>query len=230
MTALFPATSTIVLFDFDGTLVDSTPAVKASLQLACESMGAAPPDPVALDAAIAQGVLMGDLFRLIHPRADSAEIARWLEAYREAYRRIGLDHSRLFPGAVELLQTLRQAGYRLTIVSNKSEPSIHVALQHFGLAGYFEHVWGEQADMPGKPQPDLFVRKILPAFPQASRSNFLMIGDTVADRDFAAASGVHFCLVAYGYGEVSLNGRKDCFKIHALNELPHHLQAARSFA
>lgn len=226
MTASPSAPATILLFDFDGTLVDSTPAVKVALEAACRALRAPMPDPEVLDAAIARGVLMGDLVRLIRPDADDTEVKRWLEAYRAAYRRIGLDHSSLFPGAEALLADLRQLGYRMAIVSNKSEPSIHVALQHFGLMPYFEHVWGEQPDMPGKPSPDLFHHKIRAAYPQATPADFLMIGDTIADRDFAAASQIRFGLVEYGYGEVALRDDSASFKIHALSELPCHIETA----
>ncbi len=223
-TAGFPAR--IILFDFDGTLVDSTPAVKASLQAACLALGATPPDPAVLDAAIAQGVLMGDLVRLIRPQADAAEVQRWLVTYRDAYHDIGLAHSSLFPGAAQLLLQLQREGYRLAIVSNKSEPSIHVALQHFGLSEHFEHVWGEQADLPGKPSPELFQQRIRPSYPQATLSDFLMVGDTVADRDFAAASQIAFALVEYGYGQVELREPAAQVRLHALAELPGWLQPA----
>lgn len=225
MTVSAKAPATIVLFDFDGTLLDSTPAVKAALEQACESLQASPPDPQVLDQAIAGGVLMGDLVRLIRPQADEDEVGRWLLAYRQAYRRIGLDHSALYPGAVELLAGLHRQGYRMAIVSNKSEPSIHVALQHFGLRDVFEHVWGEQPDLPGKPSPDLFHQRIRPCYPEAALTDFLMVGDTVADRDFAASSGIRFALVSYGYGQVELNADADSFRIHALAELPGHLPA-----
>ena len=80
--------------------------------------------------------------------------------------------------------------------------------------------------MPGRPSPDRVHARIRPTYPQASPADLLMIGDTMADRDFAAASQIRFGLVEYGYGEVALRDDSASFKIHALSELPCHIETA----
>ena len=178
-----------VVFDLDGTLVDSAadiaraltagfavaglPAVTASQVHQLVGGGAAVMIQKATDAA---GVVLSD-----------AEKARVMEAFFGKYREVSAEGNGLYPGARDLLETLRGRGVKTAICTNKSEPVSHIALKALGIADLFDVTVGARDDRPRKPFPDMIHACIDPV--GVAARDAVMIGDSRADCEAARAAG-----------------------------------------
>ncbi len=184
-------TARAILLDLDGTLVDSTRDILASVEHALRTLGAPSPGPEALRAFA--GYPLEPLYAALVPGGDAAGERRFIELYREHYREHELDTTRPYPGVLETLPRLRPA--RLAVVTAKLERTARRMLDAFGITPLLDAVVGSDA-LPAKPDP-AGVRAalaLLGATPEASA----LVGDT--DRDVLAArtAGVRAVAVTYG--------------------------------
>lgn len=185
-----------LLFDLDGTLVDSLLDLRDGLNQVLSKMGRREltPEEVRL--------MIGDGSRALVGRALSATGA--LKDAEEAYQRFmqiyqaGLSHlTRLYPGVVETLRTLRGEGARLAICTNKPQAATVALLQQLGIDGYFEVVLCGDIVPFRKPDP----RHLLLALEQlrAKPHESVMIGDNENDYAAACGAGLPVILMRYGY-------------------------------
>ena len=124
----------LIVFDWDGTLMDSTALIAASLQNACRDVGAAVPSE--RDARYVIGLNLADTLRHVAPGLD-AETQRWLiDRYR--FHFLAGKASPLFAGIPELLSELRGRGKRLAVATGKARRGLEHALESSGLRAYFE--------------------------------------------------------------------------------------------
>lgn len=180
-----------VLFDFDGTLIDSYPAIAASVNFVRQAHGL-PPLSV---ADVKQHVGRGPDYLLANTVADfrpEIDVAR----YRAHHPTVMLDHTSLLPGAVEALAALHAAGKRLGLCSNKPRLFSAKLLEHLDIAKYFEVVLGPEDVARPKPAPDMLVAAL--ARLQLPADRVLYIGDMTVDIDTARAAGVAIWVVPTG--------------------------------
>jgi phosphoglycolate phosphatase len=189
----------LIVFDCDGTLVDSQHHIVASMDAAFVAEGLLPPAREAvvrvvglsLDTAIA---------RLLPPGTEAAIVLRLAEAYKEAFRerRLRPDHDEpLYPGVRE---ALRELGAReevlLGIATGKSRRGVAAVLEREGLVPAFATV--QTADThPSKPDPSMLLAAMAETGALPERT--LMIGDTTFDIEMARAAQVGALGVAWGY-------------------------------
>ncbi len=180
-----------ILFDFDGTLIDSYPAIAASVNFIRQQRGA-PPLSV---AEVKQHVGRGPDYLLGHtvPGYEAAiDIAR----YREHHPTVMFDATVLLPDAAEALATLHAAGKRLGLCSNKPRLFSGRLLEHLGIAVLFDIVLGPEDVPRPKPAPDMLraalARLALPA------DRVLYVGDMTVDIETARAAGVAVWVVPTG--------------------------------
>ena len=190
---------TVVIFDLDGTLVDSAPDLAGAMNavLQAEGLDTVPPDAVR--------PLVGDGARALLVRgyaengrpfpegaAGDALVARFLAHYAEHLA----DETRAFPGAEAALGRLAGAGAALAVCTNKPERLTWPLLDRLGLTARFAVVLGRDSLPRHKPDP-LPLRTILE---RTGRARGVMIGDTATDRDAARAAAMPFLHAQFGYG------------------------------
>jgi phosphoglycolate phosphatase len=182
----------LLVFDWDGTLIDSAPTIVACIQSACRDLGLPVPD----DARASHVIGLGLHDALAHAVPDLApsEYGRVVERYRHHFL-LRDPHMSLFAGTREMLQALHEEGHLLAIATGKSRAGLSRALESTGLAPLF--VASRCADQcASKPAPDM-LREIMGELDVAP-GRTLMIGDTVHDLQMAANAGVAAVAVCHG--------------------------------
>ena len=193
-------TCDFVIFDLDGTLVDSAPDIAWALGAALTEVGVAAPP---LDETRA---MVGDGARTLIERAleragaagdVDALLARFVAHYR--------DHlcveSRIYPGILDALDQLRRAGVRSAVVTNKPGTLARGLLDELGLTPLFTTIVGDGDGFPRKPDPAAARAVIERAGGSASRT--AVIGDGLADLRMARAAGVRAIAAGWGYVSVA---------------------------
>lgn len=187
-----PSRFDLLVFDWDGTLMDSASTIVASLQAACADLGL--PVPSDESARYVIGLGLPDAMRHILPDLDPARFAEVVERYRHHYllRDAG---TVLFAGAAETVMELHASGFLLAIATGKSRRGLERALQATGLADYF-HATRCADEGFSKPHPGM-LEYLMDAL-GADRGRTLMIGDTTHDLEMAQNAAVASVAVAYG--------------------------------
>ena len=182
----------MVVFDWDGTLMDSAAAIVASMQAAASDLGLQPPD----DATARQVIGLGlhDALSRALPGVPDSEYRRVAERYRHHY--LSQDHQlSLFAGAYELVKELNAAGYLLGVATGKSRVGLDRALQSTGLKHLF-HATRCADECNSKPAPDMLLELMEELY--ASPARTLMVGDTTHDLQMARHAGVQALGVGFG--------------------------------
>jgi phosphoglycolate phosphatase len=180
-----------VLFDFDGTLADSYPAITASVNHVRATHGLPPLG----EAEVRRHVGRGPVYLLQHtvPCGDTdADLAR----YRDHHPSVMREGTRLMPGVADALAALKRTGLLLGVCSNKPVAFTRALLAFFGLAGLVDVVLGPEDVLRPKPAPDMLetgLRRLGVAPGEA-----LYVGDMVVDIDTARAAGVRVWVVPTG--------------------------------
>ncbi len=185
----------LLVFDWDGTLMDSAAAIAESLQAACAELGVPVPDDKRARYVIGLGLT--DALAYAVPDLEPSQYPRLLDLYRRHFlRRDG--GTTLFDGAADMIRELHDCGFLLAVATGKSRRGLDRALQETGLAGYF-HATRCADEGFSKPHPGMLqaVMDALTAGPDAT----VMIGDTTHDLEMAGAAGVASVAVTYGAHE-----------------------------
>jgi phosphoglycolate phosphatase len=189
---------TAILFDLDGTIVDSAPGITATLAYTFETMGLPIPTPSELVAYVGPPIL--DSFR---DRAGfTAEQAQQaLGIYRPEYLETGVYNATLYPGLAELLRAIHESPIPLSLATSKPELPATLILEHFGLASSFDIITGASADEVRSAKKDVVAEALVRlAAIGADLSNPVMVGDRSHDVEGAAAHGIPTIFVEWGYG------------------------------
>ncbi len=182
----------LVVFDWDGTLMDSTAVIVTSLQAACEDLGLPVPSPERASHIIGLGLT--DALAYVLPGCDPAVYPRVAERYGQHYRERD-PHTLLFPGAEDTLRTLYQRGVLLGLATGKSRRGLIRVLERTGLAPLF-HATRCGDESLCKPNAAMLndLMAILKITPDAT----LLVGDTTHDLQMANSAGVASVAVSYG--------------------------------
>lgn len=203
----------LVIFDLDGTLADSLDDLTASVNFMRGAFGL---DPL-ISEDVRRGIGKGARNLVIRTMPDND--ARIDEALKLFIEHNGVHlavHTRLYPGARELLSALSASGIVMALVSNKNTAHCAQLLSLLGIADFFRSVLGGDAVNSCKPSPEPLLEAIARA--GARPGSTVMIGDSVNDFEAAAGSGVRSIGCSFGYGEPSELDRADV-RIDSLNNL-----------
>lgn len=192
----------LIIFDFDGTLVNSQIAVSQSAIKAYQQLGYSVPDLKEVEGLLGQGLRMEDILRKLSAEKGQKAIQEILARCRHIYLTEEMLGSQLFPGVEVLLAQLKKLSIGIVIVSNKLQESLDVALRHFQLTHYIKVAVGIRPGAPCKPDPVVYHHSIQSVFPQIPRERILMVGDTRVDLQFAQALKIDACWARYGYGNL----------------------------
>jgi phosphoglycolate phosphatase len=182
----------LVVFDWDGTIMDSTGLIAECIQLAAADCGLTPPSLDAAKHIIGLGIV--DSTRMLFPTLDDAGQRHFAERYRAHY--VPRDGEvRLYDGIVDVLNHLAHTERFLAVATGKPRRGLTRAFEHCGLAHHFHYTRCADEGF-AKPHPDMLEK--LMSFTGVAASETLMIGDTTHDLDMAAAAGCDGVGVSYG--------------------------------
>ena len=182
----------LLVFDWDGTLIDSAQTIVACIQAACRDLGLPVPEDARASHVIGLG--LQDALSYAIPGLPRDDYARVVESYRKHFFARDPDIP-LFPGTRAMLAGLREHGHILAIATGKSRAGLARALDSTGLQSFFAA--SRCADQcVSKPAPDM-IRELMEEL-GVDEANTLMIGDTVHDLQMAANAGVHAVGVSHG--------------------------------
>ena len=183
----------LVIYDLDGTLVDTRLDIIRSVHHMLREMG----EPSLPDETIQRYVGRGlsELIKRCLRTEDDARVAEGVRRYRAYYAHHYLDHSRLLPGTRTVLQQFRDR--RQVVLTNKASPFSQRLLEELGVASYFAEIITGDGPYPNKPDPTSTRALIERA--GVTREQVLMVGDSEVDIQTGRNAGVLTVIVAHGF-------------------------------
>lgn len=185
-----------VLFDFDGTMVDSSRGIFHSLIYALKCAGADEPDETTLRKFIGPPIY-DSFLNLFHFPEDKIEFL--IKKYRENYSAEGLLMLDIYEGIPELLKALHENGIKTATASSKPKVFIERILKSTGLDEYIDYIGGTQFDEKSAGKTAI-VLDALENLGCTDKSRVLMVGDRKFDIDGAKGAGIKTAAVLYGFG------------------------------
>jgi len=214
-----------LIFDLDGTLIDSAPDIATALNTLLAELDC---PPLSMDQARR---LVGDGAPTFVARALAVAGAKFepetYESLLERYRALYLAHmteaTKVYPGVPETLRLLREQGYRTVVCTNKYQRPSVLVLEAFDLARYFDAIAGGDVVPARKPDPAHLLAglKLIGGIPEAA----VMIGDGINDVASAKAAGIPVLLLPSGYGELSAEELGGDRLLATFSEIPAALDA-----
>lgn len=174
----------LLIFDWDGTLMDSVGQIVLAMQRAFQDMGLPERSPEQLRDLIGLG--LNDVVNRLFPGVDPQRLRSWLSAYRQRYFS-SASRALLFPTVRDTLTELQHDGYELTVATGKGRRGLEEALAHTGIGPFFSYTRCADESVP-KPAPDMVDEILLRTATLAERA--LVVGDTEYDMLMARAAGV----------------------------------------
>jgi phosphoglycolate phosphatase len=193
----------VIVFDYDGTLFDTRPAIFHCVQRAFAACGRPIPALEAVASTVTTGLPLQETFFALDEtlRANRTMLNELVITYRKLYLDEGTPLVKPFAGARDALQQIHACGAKCVIVSNKGIAAIRRSLDQSQLNSFVEAVFGDEPGLPKKPDPAIVMDHILPRFGQLRMEQILVVGDTEVDILFAKETGISCCWASYGYGE-----------------------------
>ena len=187
---------TLLIFDLDGTLIDSKLDLVHSVNAARGLMKLPPISEELVASYVGNGapVLMR---RALGPEASEAEVQRALEYFLGYYRDHMLDNTTLYPGVKTALDRLRDAGAKMAVLTNKPFRFSRELVKGLGLGNHFFQVYGGNSFEQKKPDP-VGVEALLKES-GVRRESAIMVGDSGVDIRTARNANIRACGVSYGF-------------------------------
>jgi phosphoglycolate phosphatase len=183
-----------VVFDLDGTLIDSAPDLRAALNRQLARHALPPLSPAEVQAMIGDGAkaLVGRAYAAYQRPAGAAELAEFLADY-EAHATV---ETKVYPGIEQALADIGAAGHQLAVCTNKPAEATRIVLAALGLDGFFPVVIGGDSTPYRKPDP----RHLAAALAALGTDAAVMIGDHENDMAAARGLGIPSIFAGWGYG------------------------------
>ena len=186
-----------VIFDFDGTVVDTGEGILKSLQYSFKEMGREVPD-------------LNDLKKFIGPPiyysyttfygVSEDEVGDYIKKYRERYKVKGIYECALYDGMVELLDELKKNGIKIGIASSKPLHLIYSVADYLKITDKFDAIVCVKIDDSNHSSKTQLILDAMEEMGATDKSKVLMVGDRLFDLDGAAGAGVDSCGAIWGYG------------------------------
>ncbi len=192
----------LVIFDLDGTLIDSKEDLAHAVNATRRHMGMEPLDHALVASYVGNGAPVL-IRKTLGPEAGEEQVEEALEFFLEYYRDHMLDYTLPYPGVREALERLDHAGIAMAVLTNKPVRFSSEIVKGLGLAPYFRKVYGGNSFEHKKPHP-IGVETLM-AECGASRETTALVGDSSVDVKTARNAGVLAIGVTYGLQPESLN-------------------------
>lgn len=193
-----------LVFDLDGTLIDSAPDIADAVNTLLLEIGKTPVALGAIKTMIGDGAPV--LLERALKAAGSAESATQLmPRFKTLYEAASTNRTELYPKVREILEDLRRQGRQLALCTNKPKAATQVVLDHFGLSALFQSVIGGDSLKERKPAKEPLFAAIAAAGGDVMRAmdEALMIGDSHTDLATAKAGGIPAVIIPSGYGQAA---------------------------
>lgn len=185
----------LAVFDFDGTLVDTSEAIALAVNDALAAAGL--PQKSAPDLLRHVGLPLPEVLSRCAPDGTPAEKVLGMVAhYRSRFRTFAEGRTRLFDGIAEALVRIADAGVRLAIATSRGRGSLEEILAAHGLRDRFSLLVTAEAVKRGKPHPEML--QLVLAHHGAAPGSAVMVGDTIHDLQMGRAAGTATCAVTWG--------------------------------
>ncbi len=206
-----------VLFDLDGTLIDSSMGITKSVQYALKHLGIEETDVTKLYSFI--GPPLFDSFQKQYQFSEEqAELA--VKKYRERYNETGIYECSLYPRAAHCIRTLKGQGYLIGLASSKPEVFCKKILGHFGILDLFDEVVGATFDGKRSTKEQV-LQEVFGRWKRIEKESMCLVGDTVFDVKGAKEVGIPCVVVTYGFGDLEEMKEAGADAIcHSMDELP----------
>lgn len=204
----------LIIFDLDGTLVDSSTDIANALNAASKSFGI-PSVTVREAEEIIGGGLKKLIERLLARTGSTVDGSMLLQRFLDEYSSHLTDHTTLYPAVAETLAALE--GITKVILSNKLTSFTLQIIERFRLGHFFSSVQGSDAVAEKKPSPAPIV-SLLDQF-AVDRRQAMIVGDSIYDVEAGHRAGIHTVAAMYGYGAPGFDALAD-FRIRSFPELP----------
>jgi phosphoglycolate phosphatase len=194
--------SRLLVFDLDGTLIDSSRDLADSANEMLAHYGGAPLAERAIISMVGAGAPQL-VARVLRAAAIEKLVDEALPLFLDSYDRRLTRHTRPYAGIPELLQSMDEAGMQMSVLTNKPLWQTTRILDTLNLAEFFDHCLGGDGPWPRKPAPDAlnFLMREAAVGPDATT----MIGDSSVDLQTARNASVRICLARYGFGFVDID-------------------------
>jgi phosphoglycolate phosphatase len=193
---------TAVIFDLDGTLIDTAGDLGEAMNHALGAAGLAPVPTIRVRHLVGHGAraMLTQGFAERGAAPSAADMDRHVAVFLDHYLAHIADHSRPFPGAAETIGQLRRAGARIAICTNKREAPSRLLIDALGLSALFDAIVG--MDTAAAPKPDPAPVRLCLDRTRATRGVF--VGDSDTDVKAATAAGLPCLVASFGYGPLTL--------------------------
>ena len=187
----------LVIFDLDGTLLNTIADLANSTNYALKVLGYPIHEPDKYNFMVGNGI--NKLFERALPDGEKTEenVLRVRQELVPYYDQHNADKSRPYPGVTELLETLQTAGMQLAVASNKYQAATEKLIAHYFPNIKFTAVFGQRESIPVKPDP-IIVKEIL-QIAKVQEEETLYVGDSGVDMQTAINAGVTSCGVTWGF-------------------------------
>ena len=188
-----------IVWDLDGTLVDSAPDLASALNTVLDKRGFFTHSVDTVRTMIGNGVpkLVERGFNAVGVRPDPAQMDEFVAMFVKEYKACAIDNTRPYPRVVEALQEIQSMNIPMGVCTNKPEAFTRQILDGLGLSGYFSSVVGGDSTSTRKPDPEPVLACLRGLVSEPASS--LMIGDSVHDVHAAHAAGVTIGVVPWVY-------------------------------
>jgi phosphoglycolate phosphatase len=208
----------LMIFDLDGTLIDSAADLAASVNAMLADFGCQPLPLAEIRRMIGDGVAMLVARALAARGCEAAEPAAASRIFMHHYESAATSRTTAFPGVRAALEALRAAAIPLAVCTNKPERLTQDILRSLGLAGYFARVIGGDSLPFRKPDPRV-LHALLREF-AAPPARALLVGDSEVDAATARAAEVRFVLMRHGYHRGPLEAIPCIASLEGFAQLP----------
>ena len=212
----------LLVFDLDGTLVDSKLDLALSVNAMRKEMGLAPLALEVIASYVGHGVTLL-VRRSLGTHATSENVEKGLAFFLAYYRDHMLDNTAPYPGVSEALEKLH--GHKMAVLTNKPVVFSREMVTRLGFASYFSYVYGGNSFPQKKPDP-MGLHKLMEDL-QISAREMLMVGDSDTDIITGRNAGALTCGVTYGFGAHTLQKVSPDLVIDDMRELPPLLNGKR---
>lgn len=185
-----------VMFDFDGTIADTSEGIIRSMNFAYDKMGLPHEKDEVIQSVI--GPPLEEMFRLLLGRPDEGVINQAVKYFRERYSSEGVRELCIYPDVHEVLEALQSAGKKIYIVTSKPEVFVHDICKEHEILDYFTDVTG--VVLSGNKLSKAERMRILIQKYGITSDNGIMVGDRPEDAEAAAANHIGCIGVLYGFG------------------------------
>lgn len=186
-----------ILFDFDGTLIDSAPCILGCFEQILHEAGITPRAP--LDSSVIGPPLRQTLLNLTGI-SDGAVLEQLVGRFKELYDSDGYKDTRVYYGIEDMLQSLHDRRVPMAIATNKRRIPTLKILEHLGWGRYFRIVGTLDTPVPAHIDKAAMIRQVLDDIGAIAESS-LYVGDKLEDGEAAQANHMRFIAAGWGYGE-----------------------------